>query len=93
MKNFKGLNGVTDATTFCKSMYAKGGSAGKNQMLRMGSSYEAGGTTGLQMGESADLGRKIRKVVRKVKNAVRNSGGGHTPTYHKPKCGGVGCYN
>jgi hypothetical protein len=89
----KGLKDTTDAMSHCKSMYAKGGSNSKTHMMRSMGSYETGGTTGLQMGESADLGRKIRKVVRKVKNAFKNSGGGHTPTYHKPKCGGVGCYN
>jgi hypothetical protein len=49
MKNFKGLSGVTDATAFCKSMYAKGGSAGKNQLVRMAKSYEMGGMTGSSM--------------------------------------------
>lgn len=43
MKNSKGLKGVTDAMSHCKSMYAKGGSAGQNQIIRMGSSYELGG--------------------------------------------------
>jgi hypothetical protein len=53
MKNSKGLKGVTDATMFCKSMYGKGGSAGKNQMLRMGGSYELGGmTTGVSLDDT-----------------------------------------
>jgi hypothetical protein len=44
MKN-TGLKGATDAMAYCKSMYAKGGSAGKNQIIRMGSSYAMGGST------------------------------------------------
>lgn len=53
MKNSKGLKGVTDAMSHCKSMYGKGGSAGKNQMLRMGGSYELGGmTTGISLDDT-----------------------------------------
>jgi len=44
MKNSKGLKGVTDAMSHCKSMYAKGGSASKEHMIRMGSSYAMGGS-------------------------------------------------
>lgn len=92
MKNSKGLRGATDAMAYCKSMYGKGGAAGKHQLVRMAKSYEMGGMTEMGSGENADLGRKIKKVFRKVKNAIKG-GGSHTPTYHKPKCGGVGCYN
>jgi hypothetical protein len=88
MKN-TGLKGATDAMHYCKSMQ-KGG---PKPMIRSMKSFEVGGATGLDMNDSADPGRKIRKVIRKVKNAIRNSGNSHTPTYHKPKCGGVGCYN
>jgi len=45
MKNSKGLKGVTDAMSHCKSMYAKGGSANKDQMIRSMKSYAMGGTT------------------------------------------------
>jgi ribosomal protein L21E len=89
MKNSKGLRNATDAIHYCKSMQ-KGG---PQPIIKSMKSYEVGGVMGVQMNDSADPGRKIRKAIRKVKNAFKNSGGGHTPTYHKPKCGGVGCYN
>lgn len=57
MKNMKGLKGTTDALTHCKSMYASGGSAGKNQILRMGGSYELGGmTAGLSVNDTCGPG-------------------------------------
>jgi hypothetical protein len=40
-----GLKGVTDAMGHCKSMYAKGGSANKNQIIRSMKSYQMGGNT------------------------------------------------
>jgi hypothetical protein len=93
MKNSKGLKGTTDALAHCKSMYAKGGSAGKNQMIRSMKSYEIGGTT-----QSADLGDDLKRGWRKVKRAVRNTvnsmkNPSHTPTFKKSKCGGAGCWN
>jgi hypothetical protein len=45
MKNSKGLKGVTDAMSHCKSMYAKGGSASTTHMLRTAASYAMGGST------------------------------------------------
>jgi hypothetical protein len=95
MKNSKGLKGVTDAMSHCKSMYAKGGTANKNQMIRSMKSYEIGGMTGMEMTESAGPGkRKFKRAIRNIKNAIKHPGGGsHTPTYRKPKCGGVGCWN
>ena len=49
MKNSKGLKGVTDAMSHCKSMYAKGGSASTEHMIRTARSYEMGGMTGSSM--------------------------------------------
>jgi hypothetical protein len=49
MKNSKGLRGATDAMAYCKSMYGKGGAAGKHQLVRMAKSYEMGGMTGSSM--------------------------------------------
>jgi hypothetical protein len=48
MKN-TGLKGVTDAMAFCKSMYAKGGTAGKSQIIRSMKSYDMGGATGAKL--------------------------------------------
>lgn len=45
MKNSKGLKGVTDAMSHCKSMYAKGGSASTTHMIRTAASYAMGGAT------------------------------------------------
>ena len=64
----KGLKDTKDALTHCRSMYGKGGSAGKHQMLRMGSSYETGGVT-----QSADLSNDLKRGWRKVKRGVRNA--------------------
>jgi len=95
MKNFKGLKGVTDATTFCKSMYGKGGAAGTKQLVRMAKSYEMGGQTGIA--SNADLGNDLKRAWRKVKRGVRNAvnsmkNPSHTPTYKKSKCGAPGHY-
>lgn len=88
MKN--GLKGVTDATVFCKSM-KKGGPA---PMIRSMKSYAEGGMA--EMSEMSGPGdrfkRKVKKVVRRVKNAIKNAGDSG-PTYRQPKCGGVGCWN
>jgi len=85
MKN--GLKGVTDATVFCKSM-KKGG------LIRSMKSYAEGGMA--EMSEMSGPGdkfkRNVKKVVRRVKNAIKNAGDSG-PTYRKPKCGGVGCWN
>jgi hypothetical protein len=88
-----GLKGVTDATVFCKSMQ-KGGA---KPMIRSMKSYEVGGTTGMSgMSEMSGPGdrfkRKVKKVVRRVKNAIKNAGDSG-PTYRKSKCGAPGCYN
>jgi hypothetical protein len=94
MKNSKGLRGATDAMAYCKSMYGQGGSAGKNQMLRMGGSYELGGMTGMDSAESAGPGkRKLKRALRNIKNAIKNPGGGsHKPQFKKSKCGAPGHY-
>jgi hypothetical protein len=88
MKN--GLKGVTDATVFCKSMQ-KGGA---KPMIRSMKSYAEGGMA--EMSEMSGPGdkfkRNVKKVVRRVKNAIKNAGDSG-PTYRKPKCGGVGCWN
>lgn len=91
MKN-TGLKGVTDATVLCRSMADKNP---KHQIIRSMKSYETGGMTGTGMAESAGPGkRKLKRAIRNIKNAIKHPGGGsHTPTYRKPKCGGVGCYN
>ena len=90
MKN-QGLKGVTDATVFCASM-RKGG---PKAMIAPVKKYETGGMTGMNLAESAGPGkRKLKRALRNIKNAITHPGGGsHTPTYRKPKCGGVGCYN
>ena len=95
MKNSKGLRGATDAMAYCKSMYGKGGAAGKNQLVRMAKSYEMGGQSGIAA--NADLGNDLKRGWRKVKRAVRNTvnsmkNPSHTPTYKKSKCGGPGHY-
>jgi hypothetical protein len=88
MKN--GLKGVTDATVFCKSMQ-KGGA---KPMIRSMKSYAEGGMA--EMSEMSGPGdrfkRKVKKVVRRVKNAIKNAGDSG-PTYRKSKCGAPGCYN
>lgn len=84
MKN--GLKGVTDATVFCKSMQ-KGGA---KPMMRSMKSYAEGGMT--ESSRPGPFARKVKKVMRKVKNAIKNADDSG-PTYRKPKCGGVGCWN
>ena len=88
MKN--GLKGVTDATVFCKSMQ-KGGPA---PMIKSMKKYAEGGMA--EMSEMSGPGdrfkRKVKKVVRRVKNAIKNAGDSG-PTYRKSKCGAPGCYN
>lgn len=84
MKN--GLKGVTDATVFCKSMQ-KGGA---KPMIRSMKSYAEGGMA--ETSRPGPFGRKVKRVMRKVKNAFKNMGDSG-PTYRKSKCGGPGCWN
>jgi len=84
MKKAKGLAGTKCALEHSKTMYSTGGSMIKPK-------YQMGGES--QMTDLGTLKRKIKKGFRKVKNAIKNPGGGsHTPTFHKPKCGGPGHY-
>ena len=68
MKN--GLKGVTDATVFCKSMQKRGA----KPMIRSMKSYAEGGMTGMSemSGPGDRFKRKVKKVVRRVKNAIKN---------------------
>ena len=79
MKN-QGLKGVTDATQFCKSMYAKGGTANKNQIIRSMKSYEVGGTTGMMLNntmseEMCGPGRPCHKSRKRANNQRLRSAG------------------
>jgi hypothetical protein len=78
MKN-TGLKGVTDAMAYCKSMYAKGGSAGKSQIIRSMKSFEMGGTPGVTMDSkcSPDDGGRCHKGSKKAnRSRLKDAGVG-----------------
>jgi hypothetical protein len=79
MKNSKGLKGVTDATMFCKSMYGKGGSAGKSQIIRSMKSFDLGGTSGVTLDSNctSDDGGGCHKGNRKAnRSRLKDAGVG-----------------
>jgi hypothetical protein len=84
MKNSKGLKGATDAMAYCKSMYGKGGAAGKHQLVRMAKSYELGGMTDDScMEEYTDFDgkRKRRRKSRCGKTTKTRSSGPTQSSY------------
>jgi len=74
----KGLRDTTDATQHCKSMYAKGGSAGKNQLVRMAKSYDLGGFTSNPVNmteETCGPGKPCHKSNKRANNQrLRDAG-------------------
>lgn len=90
MKN--GLKGVTDATVFCKSM-KKGGAASMIQPMKK---YAAGGMTqmGASMESTGPIKKKLKKIVRNVKNAIKgNLPQASSPKHRKSSCGFGVCWD
>jgi len=80
----RGLKETTDAMSHCKSMYAKGGSAGTKQLVRMASSYEMGGASDDSCMEEyiAADGKRKRRRRSNCGKVTKTRSSGPTQSYY-----------